>query len=466
MRICQPFAHVGRPQNQPVAVVQSFSGEHYALVRVTGQDGDATGDLMYVRYCGDCYRGYPLHLFAPGNAVCTRCTARSRARPAAAVRAPAVVDESVDKWATPAAALVMEKGGQEGLCCAVGCVQPAQRRGETRAANVGAAQRPYPLCAEHMKVRAYHMLCCAPVGVGRRQHTHRGAPGPHVCGLQAWFCKWKGDDLKVRYCMSHRKWETAVGFGGFFRTCTGRLYPVVRAEAEATEARVEQETLTAATPAATSAVVPPEVPAWPQSWGRQTAVVDSQDACAQVRSYLQAGVGPWVKALTGDTSTTDAAVTRAVHAVVDQLQAQPSGAWAAGGVPLHSAVAPTTCARCGHPTAARAFVGQSTCIICAARGGLHLSLIEANQILVTGVLSGRGAWLCAVLPRHGCMALQRLVHVPPWHTGLPCLCTIVAKTSCFPDTHMHGHELLLCCREPRVHGMHWHAYVGDAGVLW
>lgn len=199
--------------------------------------------------------------------------------------------------------------------------------------------------------------------------------------------------------MSHHQWETAVGFGGYFRTCTGRLYPVLCTQAAATEAEAEAEVAqagAAATMPATAPAATVDLPEWPKSWGQQTAVVDGKDACAQVRAYLQDEVGPWVKARTGAGGSSDAAVNRAVLAIVDRLQSRPRGECAAAGVELNCARAPTTCASCGKPTATRAFVGQSTCILCAARGGKHLSLLEANHILVTGRLSGKGAWLNAV----------------------------------------------------------------------
>ena len=157
---CQTVVSYGGGRKRR-ASVQRVPGGHVALVRVTAQNGDATGDVMYIRYCGDCYRGYPLHLFLSGHACCKRCTMRQRGRQAPAVRVPSPVDKRVERWATPEAALILNQDRRQGLCCADGCVQPVQRRGEMRAANNGTLQRAYPLCSDHMKVRPEAMQLSA-----------------------------------------------------------------------------------------------------------------------------------------------------------------------------------------------------------------------------------------------------------------------------------------------------------------
>lgn len=121
-------------------------------------DGDATGELMFVRYCSGCWRGLPLHMFRTGVGQCIRCVkgdAAFRLRAESAPRPERALDPATDdlQHSTPATALIMDHAYGPGLCKAKGCWDPVLRHGSGQRNET----RPLPMCLRHIKVHTSHL---------------------------------------------------------------------------------------------------------------------------------------------------------------------------------------------------------------------------------------------------------------------------------------------------------------------
>lgn len=225
--------------------------------------------------------------------------------------------------------------------------------------------------------------------------------------MQAWFCIDPKTGRVIRWCSTHKQWEPIDGFGGYWRTCLGRALPSTSAEA------LEAARIAAAVAAAEHAAdamhdVEEDAVEWNVEWGRQSEVVDGQDAVAQLRSHLGNEVINWAADVLGRDLSAIEEEDHFVQAAVEKLyeDGQATEQITATGIPVPGPPAPTTCAICAQYTCPAGFTGQSVCLPCAARGrgAGGLSLIDVNHALVSGLLYGKGTLPSTVMPWSFCVS--------------------------------------------------------------
>lgn len=249
------------------------------------------------------------------------------------------------------------------------------------------------------------------------------------CEAQAWYCVDLRDETKTlrRWCSTHSNWEPIESFQGFYRTCQGRKLPDTGEEAaEAARMAASVAEHADAQMRADAAADAPVEPVWRKEWGRQSVIVDGQDACEQLKSMLGDGVKDWVHKVradhpdcdeemsdvdVSDADVSDETINATVKLLYDRISAQrhDDSAVTVRGTPIPPPPVPTTCAVCGKWTCPAGFVGKSMCMACSAGGKGGMSLVDVNHALVTGHLYGKGA-----LPREHALRSG----IP--YSGIPC----------------------------------------------
>ena len=133
---------------QGVSLVQGIRGDQFCLVAVVDKHGVRTGEWMYVRYCGGCRRGEPVHKFRAGKAQCTRCLERLALRGPREERAERDLPEGYVRWATFDKPLIRGDPVAPGFCKAKDCPREVSRIGDGPRDET----RPLPFCEAHMEV--------------------------------------------------------------------------------------------------------------------------------------------------------------------------------------------------------------------------------------------------------------------------------------------------------------------------
>lgn len=225
--------------------------------------------------------------------------------------------------------------------------------------------------------------------------------------MQALFCK-HSDGLVLRWCSKHGAWEHPDRFRGQHRSCDGYLFQSTPCTVVDTTMNVDGtaaeppsnpsttlEATAVAAAAVTASVLPPQIPKINPAWRKQmdTSTGEySEYAVDQVRSLYGDGVEAFMKFVTGDRdgACDEAAIRGALEVFVQRgVGGVPRGSSAVADVST-APLAPSTCAKCGQPTAAAGFVGKSLCLLCVAGGKCGLALVDVNHALVTGHIRGKG----------------------------------------------------------------------------
>ena len=149
---------------------------------------------------------------------------------------------------------------------------------------------------------------------------------------------------------------------------------------------------------AASSAAAPSQPGHPVAYGNQTAVVEGQDAAAQLRAHLKERLPEWLEVMTGSQSTNDGNVDAAVRALVASARLRTFGS----GSPDATAVTQSCrCVKCNKPTVVDGLAGQGICVLCYAAGDDGLPNIDLNHLLVAGKLAGKGVSALCVLVSFG-----------------------------------------------------------------
>lgn len=279
--------------------------------------------------------------------------------------------------------------------------------------------------------------------------------------MQAWYVKDITTGRVQRWCAGCHWWHPASVFGGFYRTCQGRLLLSLRAEAAEVAARVARaqsnddasggvdgvEVLVdgdspgAAPSEEASAVSVSDtgaagggglasatgdamgasssalgratgvarqlarsanaLPARPPEWCDQTTVVGGKTAVEHVQDYYGDGAADFVMRVLGRHGANTEDVKLAVDTLAGRLANHGMPSPGATVVCKPAAPAPSTCVLCGKTTVGAAFVGKSICLLCAASGKEGLTLLDTTLLLDGGLLYGKGE------VTSGCPVLRR-----------------------------------------------------------